>query len=68
MNRDSKTISRSMRPKIENMKCNIRAAVRPFDGSGSVFKTAIKELREEGIEIRYVAEKAHYIRVDHQVP
>lgn len=63
----SKTISRSQRPQIENMKCNIRAAVRPFDGSGTVFKTAIKELREEGIVIRYIAEKAHYIRVDQQV-
>lgn len=67
MNRGSKTISCSMRPQIENIKTNIRFAVRPFDGTGSAFKAAIKELRDEGIEIRYVAEKAHYIRVDPQV-
>ncbi|MDX1296635.1 MAG: hypothetical protein R3260_00130 [Pseudomonas sp.] len=58
----NKTISRSMRPQIETIKSNIRAAVRPFDGTGSAFKTAIKELRAEGVQITYVADKCHYVR------
>jgi|GEM_PF-6204878 len=29
----NKTISNSLRPQIENIKSNIRAAVRPFDVS-----------------------------------
>ncbi|MDN0082416.1 hypothetical protein QU487_06565 [Crenobacter sp. SG2305] len=63
MQRGSKTISNSMRPQIENLKANIRAAIRPFDGTGSAFKTALKELRAEGLRIVYVAEKCHYIKV-----
>lgn len=57
----NKTISRSMRPQIENIKANIRASVRPFDGTGSAFKAAVKELRAKGLAITYVAEKCHYV-------
>ena len=60
----NKTISNSLRPQIENIKSNIRAAVRPFDGTVRPFKLALAELRGEGMTIHYVAEKAHYVRVD----
>lgn len=63
----NKTISNSLRPQIDNIKSNIRGAVRPFDGTGRAFKQALVELRGEGMVIHYVAEKAHYVRVDHKV-
>jgi hypothetical protein len=62
MNRFSKTIKSTMRPQIENIKCNIREGSRPFDGDGYTFKKALAELRKEGLEIKYVAEKCHYIK------
>jgi hypothetical protein len=51
-----------MRPQIENIKCNIRDSVRPFDGDGYAFKTALKELKADGMHFKYIAEKCHYIR------
>jgi len=36
----------------------------PFDGTGRPFKLVLAELRGEGMTIHYVAEKAHYVRVD----
>jgi len=62
MNRDSKTISNSLRPKISTMKSLIRNSTRPFDGSGYVFKTALSELRKEGLKIQYIKDKCHYIK------
>ena len=62
MNRDAKTIKCSLRPDIEIVKGYIRDSIRPFDGSGYVFKSAIKELRDEGIKILYIKEKCHYIK------
>jgi hypothetical protein len=63
MNRDAKRISNSLRPLIERIKGSIRQATRPFDGDGYAFKTALKELRQEGMKFKYVAAKAHYVRV-----
>lgn len=64
MQRGAKRISNSIRPQIDNIKSEIRGAVRPFDGCGSAFKTALQELRAEGIAIKYVAEKCHYIKAN----
>lgn len=63
MTRGSKTISNSLRPKIDSIKCMIRYSVRPFDGTGYIFKQAIKELREEGLNIVHQKEKCNYILV-----
>lgn len=62
MNRGAKSIKCTMRPQIENIKCNIRDSVRPFDGDGYAFKTALKELKADGMHFKYIAEKCHYIR------
>lgn len=64
MNRDAKRINPSMRPRIEIAKGHIRAAKKPFDGSGYAFRTALAELRKAGMKIKYVPEKAHYIKVE----
>jgi hypothetical protein len=63
MNSDSKNIKSSLRPEIERVKGFIRDAVRPFDGSGYVFKTALSEIRKEGTHILFVREKCHYIKI-----
>jgi hypothetical protein len=62
MQRGAKTISRSLRPMIDNIKSNIRCAVRPFDGDGYAFNTAVKELRAEGMVITYNSERCHYVK------
>lgn len=62
MDRDAKRINPSQRPQIEKVKSYIRYAVRPFDGTGRIFKTAISELRKEGLSIIYIKEKCHYIK------
>lgn len=64
MNRDAKTISCSQRPDIERVKSYIINSIRPFDGSGYVFKTALSELRKQGLNIVYIKEKCHYIKIN----
>lgn len=59
MNRDAKCISSSGRGKIDTLKSNMRFATNPFDGSG-FFKTALAELRKEGVNIIFNKEKQHY--------
>ncbi len=61
MNKDSKTISNSLRPQIEKVKSYIRDAKRPFDGEGYIFKQAVKELRNEGLKIIRQKEQCNYI-------
>jgi hypothetical protein len=63
MNRDAKTISSSCRPEIERVKSYILDAVRPFDGDGYIFRTALSELRKEGVKIAYIKNKCHYIKL-----
>jgi hypothetical protein len=61
MNRDAKNISSSVRPQIEMTKNNIRnSAGRWFDADGCVGKTAIKELRQYGIQIEYNRARGSY--------
>lgn len=60
MQSGNKTISNSLRPKIDTVKCMIRYSIRPFDGSGYVFKQAVKELRQEGLNIRHNKEQCNY--------
>lgn len=67
MIRGKKRINPSLRGKIETIKSNIRCATRPFDGDGYVFSQAVRELRQEGMEIRYIREKCHYIKVSVEV-
>lgn len=65
MNRDSKNISSSLRPQIETIKSNIRNSKGTgFDGTGYPFKQALKELRAEGLNIKHVRSKCHYILED----
>lgn len=63
MYRGAKTISNSLRPRISTLKNLIRFSTCGFDGDrdSHVFKTALKELRQEGLKIKYVKEKCHYI-------
>ena len=61
---DKKTISSSQRPDIERVKGFIRDACRPFDGSGYIFKTALSEIRKEGLTVLYIKEKCHYIKIE----
>ena len=61
MTRGNKTIKGDSRGKIQTLKNMIRYSTRPFDGTGYVFKTAIAELRSEGINIKYIKDKCHYI-------
>lgn len=63
MQRGSKSIKCTMRPQIENTKCNIRDSIRPFDGTGYAFKAAIRELKAEGMTFKYIKEKCHYIKI-----
>ncbi|UTZ34954.1 hypothetical protein HB762_27205 (plasmid) [Vibrio campbellii] len=62
MQRGAKRISNSHRREIDNIKSNIRCSVRPFDGDGYPFKQALKELRDEGMNITYVRDKCHYVK------
>ncbi|MEI8659401.1 hypothetical protein [Vibrio sp. Hal054] len=62
MQRGAKRISNSSRREIDNIKSNIRSAVRPFDGDGHPFRQALKELRNEGMIIKYVRVKCHYVK------
>ena len=50
----------SMRGQIDRLKYSIKHSIRPFDGDGYVFKTALAELRKEGIVIKYNRVKCHY--------
>lgn len=59
MNRHSKRISNSLRPRIDTLKCMIRYAPAPFDGYG-LLKTAISELRKEGLVIIYDKQYCRY--------
>lgn len=63
MNKDAKRINPSLRPQIEKVKGYIRDSLRPFDGNGYIFKTAISELKKEGLQIKYIKEKCHYIKI-----
>lgn len=60
MTRGNKTISNSTRPQIDNLKCQLRYATNPFDGTGRIFKTAISELRKEGVSIIRDKDKCRY--------
>lgn len=51
MTSGNKTISNSVRPQIDTLKSHFRFAKNPFDGSGYAFKTAISELKKEGVNI-----------------
>jgi hypothetical protein len=60
MNRGSKRINPSLRPQIDTLKSKIRSSKSPFDGTGSAFKTALSELRKEGLEIIYDNKMCRY--------
>lgn len=60
MVRGKKTISNNMRGKIDTLKNNIRFAFNPFWGVGYVFNTALKEIKSEGVNIKFNKEKNHY--------
>lgn len=65
MNRDAKRISTSFRSEIERTKSAIRNSNgRGFDGMGYVFKQAVKELREKGMNIVYDKEKCSYFVIE----
>lgn len=55
-----KRINPSLRPQIDTLKNKMRFTSAPFDGTGTAFKTALKELREEGINIIYDKIKCRY--------
>lgn len=59
MQKGKKTISNSLRGRVDTIKSNIRFSKNPFDGDG-VVKRAIAELRKEGVEIIYNPKKCHY--------
>lgn len=63
MNRHSKRINPTFRPDIERVKGYIRDSKRGFDGDGYVSKTAIAELRKEGMTIKYDRTKYLYFVV-----
>ncbi len=63
MKAGSKRISPHSRTQIENIKSNIRCGNRPFDGDGYPFKQALRELRQEGMTIKYIRDKCHYVKV-----
>ncbi|RYY74533.1 MAG: hypothetical protein EOO52_13290 [Gammaproteobacteria bacterium] len=68
MNRDSKRISNSLRPSIENIKGHIRSNTgRGFDGDGYPFKQAVREMKVElgkqGKTIKYCNHKCSYFVV-----
>ncbi|MDA9818196.1 hypothetical protein N9C35_04065 [Flavobacteriaceae bacterium] len=63
MNKDSKTISNSLRPQIDICKSNILSALSReifFDVDGYVGKNAIKELRQNGYKIKYHHSRGSY--------
>ncbi len=62
MNRDSKRINPSLRSRIEIVKSAIRGTNNMFDGDGYVFKTALKELKHEGLNIVYDRKAAVYYK------
>lgn len=61
MNKDAKRISNNLRTQISITKSHILHSKNYFYGAGYVFKTAIKELRDEGIKIIYNRSKDGYI-------
>lgn len=60
MTRNNKSIKSNGRGVIDTLKSNIRHTSKPFDGSGYYFKTAITELKKEGLEIIYDNDKCRY--------
>ena len=61
MNRHAKRISNSCRPEIERTKGYIRNSNgKWFDGSGYIFKVALREMRESGYVIKYNRKKCSY--------
>lgn len=46
--------------KVASVKINIRTSKYPFDGDNNIFKSAISQLRKEGIEILKNRKKCHY--------
>lgn len=60
MNKDSKRINSNFRGQIGVLKNRMRHATTPFDGTGYPFKQALKEVRNEGIDIIYNKVKCHY--------
>lgn len=68
MNKDAKNIRCTVRPEIERVKGYIRDASRPFDGSGYIFRTALRELRREGMIIRYDRNLSHYTKIERNKP
>lgn len=68
MNRDAKNISSSLRPQIEMTKGHIRnSGGKWFDADGYVGKTAIKELRAAGWEIKYNKDRGSYRTMERAV-
>ena len=63
MKAGSKRINPSSRPQIDTLKSKMRFSTNPFDGTGHVFKQAIKELREEGINIKRDAKMCRYYNI-----
>lgn len=60
MKAGTKRINPSSRPQIDTLKSNMRFTTSPFDGDGNPFKTAIQELRKEGLNIVYDKAKCRY--------
>jgi hypothetical protein len=59
MTKDKKCICRNGRSKIDTLKNMMRFDTSPFDGTG-YFKTALAELRKEGVNIVFDKEKQRY--------
>jgi len=60
MTKGKKRINPNSRGIIDSLKNKMRFAPNPFDGGGHPFKTAISELRKEGVEIKHNKNKQHY--------
>ena len=60
MPKGNKTICNNSVMRIATLKNNIRNSSNPFDGTGHIFKEAIKQLRKEGVAIIYDAVKCRY--------
>ena len=61
MNKDSKRISINLTAEIGRIKSYIRNNNgRGFDGTGYIFKKALKKIKKEGFKIYYNKEKCSY--------
>ena len=64
MQQGSKRISPNSRGRILTLKKAFMYSKNPFDGNGHIFKTAISELRKEGVKIIYDRKKCRYYNAD----